>query len=79
VLFPSATLAGWFTASWSREEVMKRLRTLLEGVWTPRYLKAVNKKPRPKRKKAKGSGAHTSVHKVLEAERKKRQQAGKDP
>jgi hypothetical protein len=38
VLFPSALLAGWFTAGWSREEVMKRLRTLLEGVWTPRYL-----------------------------------------
>ena len=41
-------------------------------MWTPRYRKAVNKKPRPKVKKAKGSGAHTSVHKVLEAERKKR-------
>jgi hypothetical protein len=79
VLLPSASLAGWFTAEWSREEVRKRMRTLLEGVWTPRYLKAINKKPRPKVKKAKGSGAHTSVHKVLEAERKKRQKAGKDP
>jgi hypothetical protein len=79
VLFPSTSLAGWFTAEWSCEEVMRRLRTLLECVWTPRYLKAVNKKPRPKVKKAKCSGAHTSVHKVLEAERTKRRQAGKDP
>jgi Transposase DDE domain len=79
VLFPSATLAGWFTAEWSPEAVRERLRALLGGVWTPLYLKAVNKKPRPKVKKAKGSGAHTSVHKVLEAERKKRRQDGKDP
>jgi hypothetical protein len=79
VLLPSASLARWFTAEWSREEVMGRLRILLGGVWTPRYRKAINKKPRPKVKKAKGSGAHTSVHKVLEAERKKRQRVGKDP
>jgi hypothetical protein len=79
VLFPSASLAGWFTADWSREEVTKRLRTLLAGVWTQRYRKAINKKPRPKVKKAKSSGAHTSVHKILEAKRKERQKAGKDP
>jgi hypothetical protein len=58
---------------------MERLRTLLGTVWTPRYIKAVNKTPRPKLKKAKCSGAHTSVHKVLEEERKKRQSARKDP
>jgi len=40
---------------------------MLEGV-----RKAVNKKPRPKVKKAKCSGAHTSVHKVLEEERRKK-------
>ena len=79
VLFPAASLASWFAAEWSREGTMKRLRTLLGDVWTPRYIKAVNKTPRPKLKKAKCSGAHTSVHKVLEEERKKRQSARKDP
>src|ERR1019366_8371467 len=72
VLFPSQTIAAWFSEELSREEITERLRTLLSAVWTPRYRKAVNKKPRPKVKKAKGSGAHTSVHKVLAAERKKR-------
>jgi len=72
VLFPSQTIADWFTEELSREEIIKRLRDLLSAVWTPRYRKAVNKKPRPKVKKAKCSGAHTSVHKVLEADRLKR-------
>jgi hypothetical protein len=72
VLFPSRTIADWFAMDMSREEIIARLQTLLGVVWVPRYRKAVNKKPRPKIKKAKGSGAHTSVHKVLEAERKKR-------
>jgi len=72
VLFPSPTIADWFATEMSREEIIAHLQILLGGVWTPRYRKAVNKKPRPKVKKAKGSGAHTSVHKVLEAERKKR-------
>jgi Transposase DDE domain len=72
VLFPAASLASWFAAEWSETGTIERLRTLLGGVWTPRYVKAVNETPRPKVKKAKCSGAHTSVHKVLEEERKKR-------
>ncbi len=75
VLFPSQTIAGWFAEELSRDEIIERLKTLLSTVWVPRYRKAVNKKPRPKVKKAKGSGAHTSVQKVLEAERKKRLKA----
>jgi hypothetical protein len=74
VLFPAAAISDWYKEEWSREEVMARLWALLGGAWTPRYRKAINKKPRPKVKKAKCSGAHTSVHKVREAERKKRQQ-----
>jgi hypothetical protein len=62
VLFPAASLADWFVAEWPPERTMERLRTLLAGVWTPRYIKAINKKPRPKVKKATCSGAHTSVH-----------------
>ena len=74
VLFPSATIAGWFAGEWSSAEVARRLKLLLGGVWHPHYLKAVNQRPRPKLKKAKQSGAHTSVQKILEAERKKRRQ-----
>ena len=69
VLFPSATIAGWFAGEWSREEVARRLSPLLGGAWKERYRKATNKKPRPKVKKAKCSGAHTSVQKLLEAKR----------
>lgn len=75
-LFASRTIAGWFAEDLSREELAARLEVLLGGVWTPRYRKAVNTKPRPKVKKAKCSGAHTSVHKVLEEERKKKSEHG---
>jgi hypothetical protein len=71
-LFAARTIAGWFAEELTGEEMVKRLEALLGGVWTPRYRKAVNKKPRPKVKKAKRSGAHTSVHKVLEEERQKK-------
>jgi hypothetical protein len=71
-LFAARTIAGWFAEELSRDQVITRLEGLLGGVWTPRYRKAVNKKPRPKVKKAKCSGAHTSVHKVLEEERQKK-------
>jgi hypothetical protein len=74
VLFPSATIAGWYAGEWSRAEVVSRLERLLGGAWKPRYRKAINKTARPKVKKAKGSGAHTSVQKILEKEPKKRRQ-----
>jgi Transposase DDE domain len=79
VLFPSATIAGWFAGEWSREEVTRRLSQLLGGAWKERYRKALNKKPRPKVKKAKCSGAHTSVQKLLDAERQKRHESKGDP
>jgi hypothetical protein len=63
----------------SREELIARLTNLLSAVWVPRYRKAINKKPRPKVKKAKRSGAHTSVYKILEAERRKRRKTGGGP
>jgi len=78
VLFPSAMIAGWYTVVWSPEEVSRRLQILIGASWTPRYRKAVNKKPRPKVTKAKCSGAHTSVHKGLQAERKKQRPAQGD-
>jgi hypothetical protein len=47
-------------------EVLERLRKLLSKVWTERWRKAVNRKPRPHAPQAKRSGAHTSVYRVLE-------------
>ncbi len=79
VLFPSATIAGWFAGEWSREEVTRRLSRLLGGAWKERYRKAINKKPRPKVKKAKCSGAHISVQKLLDAERQKRKESKGGP
>jgi len=79
VLFPSATIAGWFAGEWSREEVARRLSQLLGGAWKERYRKAINKKPRLKVKKAKCSGAHTSVQKLLDAKRKKRRESKGGP
>src|SRR5438477_402182 len=58
VYLPSAT---------SGEEVRAGLRALLGAAWSASWLKAVNKKPRPHKPKAKQSGAHTSVHKILQA------------
>ena len=75
-LFAPRTTADWYAEELSREELVARLGALLGGVWAPRYRKAVNNKPRPKVKKAKCSGAHTSVHKVLEEERRKRYKTG---
>src|SRR3954447_8507452 len=71
-LFAARTIAGWFAEDLSRDELVARLGALLGPAWTPRYRKAVNKKPRPKVKKAKCSGAHTSIHKVLEEERQRK-------
>src|SRR5262249_8850187 len=77
-LFAPRTIAGWYAEELSREELVARLGALLAGVWTPRYRKAVTTKPRPKVKKAKCSGAHTSVHKVLQEERLKRHNQGNE-
>jgi hypothetical protein len=43
-----------------------RLGTLLGRCWSQRWPKARDKRPRPGRPKARQSGAHTSVHKILQ-------------
>jgi hypothetical protein len=48
-----------------------RLRARLAGVWSSLWKKATNKKPRPHKPKAKQSGAHTSVHKILREAKQK--------
>jgi hypothetical protein len=72
VLYPAKTIASWFAENLTHEQVIARLTHVLGAAWTPEYRKSVNEKQRPKVKKAKGSGAHTSVQKVLEADRKQR-------
>jgi hypothetical protein len=56
------------TAERLRELLGERLRR----AWSAMWRKAVNKKRRPHKAKAKQSGAHTSVHKVLQAAKAER-------
>ena len=53
----------------SMAEAVARLRGLLAGAWRSEWRKAVNKKRRTQAPKAKQSGAHTSIHRVLEKHR----------
>jgi hypothetical protein len=69
VLVPPAMVVSAYTEALSREELCQRLHSLLDSVWTPRWRKAVNTKPRPKVAKAKQSGAHTSMHRLLQTVR----------
>jgi hypothetical protein len=72
VLLPPAMVAAGYTEDLSVEPLRQRLPCLLSSVWTPRWRKASNTKPRPKVPKAKQSGAHTSMHRLLEAARQQR-------
>jgi hypothetical protein len=56
------------------EELGARLRERLGRAWSKDWLKAVPKKPRVYKPRAKQAGAHTSVHKILQ-EARQRQQA----
>ena len=48
-------------------ELCQRLHFLLDSLWTPRWRKAMNTNPRPKVARAKRSGAHPSVYRLLQA------------
>lgn len=48
------------------DEMTQRLAALLGSAWSSRWKKGTNKKRRAVQTKAKQSGAHTSVHKLLE-------------
>jgi hypothetical protein len=63
-----------------QEELTARLLVLLQQAWTPRWFKAPKQKPRSHQPKATQSGAHTSVHKILqEARRQRNKQPTRDP
>jgi hypothetical protein len=53
-------------------ELPQRLRTILQGCWRNRYIKAVNRTARPHRPRPKQSGAHTSVHRLVQQEKERR-------
>ncbi len=48
------------------EPMRDRLRGLLSGLWSPKWGKVRNKKPRPEKPPPRKSGGHTSVHKLLQ-------------
>jgi hypothetical protein len=52
------------------EGVRARPGALLGQAWTPSWKKAKPSRPRPPQTKAKRSGAHTSVHKILQEARR---------
>jgi len=57
------------------QEVRERLKELMKKAWTPLWLKAKPpKKARPRLPQAKQSGAHTSVHKILQEARQRKQE-----
>jgi Transposase DDE domain len=59
------------------EQMKEELARLLAGQWSKRWKKVVNNKPRPHKDKARQSGAHTSVHKVLQQARQAKQEPDK--
>lgn len=61
------------------DRTSRRLVALLADQWSARWQKALNRKPRPHKVKARQSGAHTSVHKVLQQARQERQIKDKHP
>jgi hypothetical protein len=73
---PLTEVAACIAAVWTVESVAARLGQLLAGAWSPRWRKAVNRKPRLHQAKSKGK-EHTSVHRLQEAHRRK--QLNNDP
>jgi hypothetical protein len=56
-------------------QVRKQLTKLLSDVWRDPWLKTVNEKARPNRRKPQASRTHTSVHRILEDHRRQVNQA----
>ena len=56
-----------------RDELCEQLTRWIGGSWTRRWVKAKNKSPRKPQNRARHSGAHTSVWRVLQAHQPERQ------
>ena len=68
-LLPASMVAAFYAEELTVEKLQERLRERLGAVWSERWRKAPAKKNRARAKKAKQSGAHTSVHRLLETYR----------
>jgi hypothetical protein len=76
-LVPAASLAELVAPLSTAEAARQYLLERLTGLWEPGWKKARNKTPRRYTDKKKGSGAHTSVHRVLQ-KHKQNPKAGAD-
>jgi len=65
-LVPAASLAELVMPPKTAEAARTYLQQRLTGLWEPGWKKARNKNPRRYTEKPKGSGAHTSVYRVLQ-------------
>ena len=65
-LVPAASLAELVVPPPTAAAAQAYLHQRLTGLWEASWKKARNKKPRQYGAKAKGSGAHTSVYRVLQ-------------
>jgi Transposase DDE domain len=74
-MVPAASLTKLVTPLPTADAVRVYLRERLTGLWEKGWKKARNKNPRVYKAKPKGSGAHTSVYRVLQ-EHKKKPKAG---
>lgn len=68
-LLPAPVVAALYAEELTAETLRARLQECLGAVWSERWRKAPAKKNRPRGKKAKQAGAHTSVHRLLESGR----------
>jgi len=66
-LLDGAELLGCLPLAPATEQVRARLRTLLGPAWSADWRKAIPRKPRSHPQRVKQSGAHSSVHKILQA------------
>src|SRR5260370_11339985 len=70
-LVPPVSLAAAIKVRPTTEEMRTYLQHRLGGLWRLGWRKARNKKPRRYGPKKKGSGAHTSVYRLLEKHKTK--------
>jgi len=75
--YPAADLLEAYLKRWEIEGVFQKIVEVFHLEHLNR--KAINQRPRPKVKKARCSGAHTSVQKLLDAKRKKREESKSGP
>jgi hypothetical protein len=73
-LLPPPAVASLFAPLLSPAHLCEHLRCVLEAVWTPRWLKAPPKKPKPSTVRTAIRGNQTSVYRLLAAYRQNKQE-----